>query len=200
MDKNFFIMGAPNAGKSTYLAALWHSINQNEVPTKLTLKEMTGDSQYLYRLEKKWLEIEVLGRTVPDQEKPELSLLLTDGNDELKLEFPDLSGETFQSIYETREITAELYRKIEQADVILYFINVEKASSADTESCDSLLWEKASMFWSILKTYIIFSSGNFSSISKVFALIRVTANLLSQFIYDYIIHDFTLNCNAYLKP
>lgn len=125
MDKNFFIMGAPNAGKSTYLAALWHSINQNEVPTKLTLKEMTGDSQYLYRLEKKWLEIEVLGRTVPDQEKPELSLLLTDGNDELKLEFPDLSGETFQSIYETREITAELYRKIEQADVILYFINVE---------------------------------------------------------------------------
>lgn len=125
MDKNFFIMGAPNAGKSTYLAALWHSINQNEVPTKLSLKEMTGDSQYLYRLEKKWLEIEVLGRTVPDQEKPELSLLLTDGNDELKLEFPDLSGETFQSIYESREITAELYRKIKQADVILYFINVE---------------------------------------------------------------------------
>ncbi len=28
MNKNFFIMGAPNAGKSTYLAALWHSINQ----------------------------------------------------------------------------------------------------------------------------------------------------------------------------
>ena len=106
MNKNFFIMGAPNAGKSTYLAALWHSINQKSIATSLTLKKMTGDLQYLYQLEHKWLEIE-------------------------QLEFPDLSGETFQNIYETRELTVELYEKISKADVILYFINIENIFPAE---------------------------------------------------------------------
>ena len=39
MDKKLFIMGAPNAGKSTYLAALWHSVNQDDLETKLKLKK-----------------------------------------------------------------------------------------------------------------------------------------------------------------
>ena len=100
-------MGAPNAGKSTYLAALWHSINQKSIATSLTLKKMTGDLQYLYQLEHKWLEIEQLERTVIGQEKMQLILLLTDGECDLNLEFPGLSGETFQNIYETRELTVE---------------------------------------------------------------------------------------------
>lgn len=124
MNKNFFIMGAPNAGKSTYLAALWHSINQKEVPTILTLDKMIGDVQYLYKLGEKWLEVEQLERTVVGQEIPELSILLTDGNNNLKLEFPDLSGETFQNIYELREMSHTLYEQIKKADVILYFINI----------------------------------------------------------------------------
>ena len=125
MNKSLFIMGAPNAGKSTYLAALWHSINQHEMSMKLKLKKMIGDSQYLCRIENKWLAYEPLERTVIGQEKRELTILLTDGTDELKLEFPDLSGETFQNIYENREMSSELYEKIYNANAILYFINVE---------------------------------------------------------------------------
>ena len=92
---------------------------------------MTGDLQYLYQLEHKWLEIEQLERTVIGQEKMQLILLLTDGECDLNLEFPDLSGETFQNIYETRELTVELYEKISKADVILYFINIENIFPAD---------------------------------------------------------------------
>lgn len=35
MNRKIFIMGAPNAGKSTYLAALWHSVIQTEMPISL---------------------------------------------------------------------------------------------------------------------------------------------------------------------
>ena len=77
-------MGAPNAGKSTYLAALWHSINQHEMSMKLKLKKMIGDSQYLCRIEKKCLAYEPLERTVIYQEKRELTILFTDVTDALK--------------------------------------------------------------------------------------------------------------------
>ena len=124
-------MGAPNAGKSTFLGALWNSVNQKEIHTELTLKKMVGDSQYLYRLEQKWLEVERLERTVIGQEKEKLSVLLTNGVDDLEVEFPDLSGETFQNIYESREISFELWDKISKADAILYFINVEDIHSPE---------------------------------------------------------------------
>ena len=125
MNKKIFIMGAPNAGNSTYLAALWYSINQKELKTRISLEKMGNNSQYLYSLSKKWLEIEQLERTVIGQEMPELSIHLTDGQNSLELEFPDLSGETFQNIYEKREMPLELYEKIVDSDAILYFINVE---------------------------------------------------------------------------
>lgn len=118
-------MGAPNAGKSTYLAALWHSVNQVEMPTKFKLQRMGKDTQYLYGLEKKWLAVEPLERTVIGQEISELTLLLTDGKQDLEVEFPDLSGETFQNIYENREMSRLLYERIYKANSILYFVNVE---------------------------------------------------------------------------
>lgn len=131
MNSKIFIMGAPNAGKSTFLGALWSSINQREVSTALTLKKMLGDDQYLYRLEQKWLEAEQLERTAIGQEKEKLSVLLTNGADDLEIEFPDLSGETFQNIYKNREVSFELRDKISVADAILYFINVEDIYSPE---------------------------------------------------------------------
>lgn len=131
MNSKIFIMGAPNAGKSTFLGALWSSINQKEVQTALTLKKMIGESQYLYRLEQKWLKVEQLERTAIGQEKEKLSVLLTNGTDDLEMEFPDLSGETFQNIYENREVSFELRDKISAADAILYFINVEDIHSLE---------------------------------------------------------------------
>lgn len=124
-------MGAPNAGKSTFLGALWNSINQREVQTKLTLKKMIGDSQYLYRLEQRWLKVERLERTVIGQEREKLSILLTNNIDDLEIEFPDLSGETFQNIYESREMSFELKDMISNADAVLYFVNVEDIHSPE---------------------------------------------------------------------
>lgn len=125
MSKKLFILGAPNAGKTTFLGALDYSVVQNNVKTKLTLDNTTGEQQYVHMLGLKWSEVEDVGRTLIGQEIEHQLLHLTDGKNILELEFPDFSGETFQNIYENREIAMDLKEKIEDADAILYFINVE---------------------------------------------------------------------------
>ena len=131
MNKKLFIMGAPNAGKSTFLAALWHSINQKDVHTDLTLERMAGNVNYLHGIEKKWLEVEKLGRTVMGQEQENLTILLYNDDVKLELEFPDLSGETFRDMYDKREISGKLKQKIENADSILYFVNVSDIHTSE---------------------------------------------------------------------
>ena len=131
MNKKLFIMGAPNAGKSTFLAALWHSINQKDVHTDLTLERMAGNVNYLHGIEKKWLEVEKLGRTVMGQEQENLTILLYNDDVTLELEFPDLSGETFREMYDKREISGKLKQKIENADSILYFVNVSDIHTSE---------------------------------------------------------------------
>lgn len=131
MNKKLFIMGAPNAGKSTFLAALWHSVNQKDVRTDLTLERMAGNVNYLQGIEKKWLEVDKLGRTVIGQEQENLTILLAKEDMKLELEFPDLSGETFRDMYDKREISNKLKQKIENADSILYFVNVSDIHTAE---------------------------------------------------------------------
>lgn len=42
MNRKIFIMGAPNAGKSTYLAALWHKSISHDVTS--IIAEMSGET------------------------------------------------------------------------------------------------------------------------------------------------------------
>jgi hypothetical protein len=123
--KQCYIMGLPNAGKTTYLAALWYSLNNASMQNKIKLSAM-GNTKYLADLCKKWVDAEQLGRTKLGYEKTEISIDIIDENkNNFCLRFPDLSGETFQNQYEKREISEELTEYIRIADGILMFINVD---------------------------------------------------------------------------
>ncbi|WP_312561940.1 TRAFAC clade GTPase domain-containing protein [Anaerospora sp.] len=122
--KRCYIMGLPNAGKTTYLAAIWYSLNNASIKNKIKLSTMTN-AKYLANLSKKWVDVEQLGRTKLGFEKSEISIDIVDENKNIfNLKFPDLSGETFQNQYEKREISAELVEYIKSADGILMFINI----------------------------------------------------------------------------
>jgi hypothetical protein len=123
MDKKCFIAGLPSAGKTTFLAALWHIINYDS-DTKLKLSKIEKE-QYLANLSKKWVNMEPLDRTVPTHEQANLSIKLELPNKKtFDLVLPDLSGETFQNQYEMREISEELAKYVVEADNVLFFINV----------------------------------------------------------------------------
>ena len=123
MYKKCFIAGLPSAGKTTFLAALWNLIN-HDPDAKLKLNKIEN-GQYLASLSNKWANMEPLERTVPSGEQADISIKLEMSNRTIfDLQLPDLSGETFQSQYEMREITEEVAKYIEDADAVLFFINV----------------------------------------------------------------------------
>lgn len=118
-------MGLPGAGKTTFLAALWHSINNNSVETKLKLNKIVN-GQYLAHLSQKWVDAEPLERTVPSNEQKDICInLIMPNGKTFDLFLPDLSGETFQKQYEQREISEELVEYIKAADAIIFFIHVD---------------------------------------------------------------------------
>jgi len=121
--KKCFIVGMPNAGKSTYLAAFWYSL-VNPTGNKLKLKSVEHE-EYLYGLSQKWSNCEELDRTALGEEAKDLSVNVIDANGhEFKIIMPDLSGETFSNCYEQRILDDDVVDYIIESDSIMLFINV----------------------------------------------------------------------------
>lgn len=125
MDKKCFIAGLPSAGKTTFLAALMNLISADNSDSKLKLHKIEN-VQYLTSLSEKWANMEPLERTVQSNEHIDITINLELPNKEtIDLFLPDLSGETFQNLYEMREIPEELANYIVEADTFLFFVNVK---------------------------------------------------------------------------
>lgn len=118
-------MGLPNAGKTTFLAALWYVVNNGENDAQLELFRIEGNTNYLAKLSESWLECKPIDRTKRGEEKKEITIYLTDKKENYAIQFPDLSGETFQNWYVQRKIEESLAEKIKEANSILFFINVK---------------------------------------------------------------------------
>jgi hypothetical protein len=116
-------MGMPEAGKTTFLAALWYCLT-NSNKNKLVFKESSKNLSYLSDMCQAWAELKPIPRTRQGFEELDITLILKDENgSEIELTFPDISGETFQAQYDNREITTELYKYIKDTSGIILFIN-----------------------------------------------------------------------------
>lgn len=125
-ERTCFIMGLPSAGKTSFLAALSHSLIQKKEKTMLRWPRFTENSQYLTQLSEMWLAGEEPGRTQEAAQQKSLRLELEDdGGQEFQVSFPDLSGELFQRCLADREIDRSLADTIKQSDGIMLFISPE---------------------------------------------------------------------------
>lgn len=141
--KSCFIMGLPEAGKTTYLAALWYLLGL-ENRTVLSLKEYIGNHKYLAQLSEIWLGATKVSRTNIRAEEKVLPLLLVDNkHQQFEVNFPDLSGESFQKQYSEREIDKDLAEYICQSDGILLFINPEKIIEPTLISQTNYKWRNS---------------------------------------------------------
>jgi Double-GTPase 1 len=121
------VIGFPEAGKTTFLAALWHVAESGEVQGSLQLERISEDARHLNSIKDNWLLCRRVGRTqIPTEQS--VSLWLRDeGNDTIgEVVFPDLSGETFQNQWNDRHWTRAYAELVSEASCVLLFLHPGK--------------------------------------------------------------------------
>lgn len=121
------IVGLPSSGKTTFLAALWHLLNAGEIPTSLALGLHTGDNRHLNDLVQRWRRCDqVLHTSLGDEATVNINLLNPLTGQKLTVAFPDLSGESFESQFETRTCERSYLESYEAETGTLAFVNANR--------------------------------------------------------------------------
>src|SRR5712692_2166980 len=117
---NLLMVGLPTAGKTTYLAALWDSLESGR--GHLSLSRLPDSTAYLNQIREAWLKCVEIGHTthgVINQTTLEINL----PKGQALLSIPDLSGEYFRDAWEKRTWTKSIDQLVQDAEGILLFVH-----------------------------------------------------------------------------
>ncbi len=121
-----FLIGLPSAGKTTFLAALWHVVETGEVQGALKLSRLHGEKEYLNKIRNLWADAHPLERTSVSGEQI-VSMLLeeTQGESTTEVFFPDMSGESFELQWRHRRTTKQYAQLLQDTAGGLLLIHPE---------------------------------------------------------------------------
>jgi hypothetical protein len=124
MNPNFVIMGLPESGKTTFLAALWHVVQAEEKPCRLKLDKLEGDLTYLNAIAEAWRTYRPVARTSQTGDT-DVAMHLVDSVSMAQgtAFFPDIAGERFSDQVEARRSRRTFVDNVEKCDGILLFIS-----------------------------------------------------------------------------
>lgn len=120
------IIGLPESGKTTLLAALWHTVREKGACTSLTFADLSqGNYEHLNTLAKRWRAGKRQQRTQLAGTKA-VSMRLKDGSGRtVEVSFPDSPGEDFSRMWERRELD-ETMRTTLLAPAIVLVVNGDR--------------------------------------------------------------------------
>jgi hypothetical protein len=142
MGGNFVIMGLPESGKTTFLAALWHLVEAGETSSRLRLDRYQGDVSYLNLISEAWRNFKKVPRTSQVGGDVDVTIPLVDTETGVKgaAYFPDLAGETFDIQVELRRCRPEFIDAVAKDDGILFFISANvKGESMSVVELNALM-------------------------------------------------------------
>ncbi len=128
---NLLFVGLPQSGKTTYLAALWHVLEDQSSTTRLKRKQNSVDRTYLNQIAEAWRACTPVPRTALQSDDTTVALHLEgDGFGEFTLTVPDLGGEAFEQQLEHRKMSAAHSALFREANGVLLFVHpdVEKGT------------------------------------------------------------------------
>jgi len=124
-EKNIALMGLPETGKTSFLAALWHVVESSELDSSFLCKKIQGDRRYLEEIRGKWLKCEELERTKIPEDLISISILLEreEDNELVTLNIPDLAGEIFNKHFEERSCSIGFNEMMNSSSSLILFVN-----------------------------------------------------------------------------
>jgi hypothetical protein len=121
------LVGLPEAGKTTFVVALWHVASSDEVPESLTVDRFfEGDREYIQKARDRWLAYEQVGRNKNPDVQNLIRLTLRERSSDarpLQLTIPDLAGETFRQQFVERGWKRSFLQRLDETTALLLFIN-----------------------------------------------------------------------------
>lgn len=123
MERPLVIAGFPESGKTTYLAALW-SILTTGSSSILRFESLgEGDFSHLNAIAKRWLGgFRPFHTEIPGNKVVRMNLFDRDQK-QVRLAFPDLSGESYRHMFEERECDTQVAQILTSGEGMLYFIH-----------------------------------------------------------------------------
>jgi hypothetical protein len=136
---NLLFVGLPQSGKTTYLAALWHVLEDQSSPTKLKRKHNSGDRAYLNLIAEAWRACTPVPRTALQTDDTTVALHLEgDGFGEFTLTVPDLGGEAFEQQLEHRKMSAAHAALFREANGVLLFVHPDVKKGTQISEQDQI--------------------------------------------------------------
>lgn len=133
---HFLLIGLPETGKTSFLAALWYMVDQSAIDCALRLHKLKGERKYLNEIRDAWLQYRSVPRNRAESDVAvSMSLERRDTGAILELSFPDLAGESFRLQWAAREFTTEYDDHLSNSKGGVLFIhpeNIEKPIQIQT--------------------------------------------------------------------
>lgn len=119
-DPDVSIIGLPESGKTTLLAAIWHMVREAGSVTALKFDGLSqGNYEHLSGLAKRWRAGKKQQRTETSGMKVVSMRLKTAQGRSVEVSFPDMPGEDFSGMWEKREIDQAMVGTLEAKAIVL---------------------------------------------------------------------------------
>lgn len=121
-NKLNIMVGFPNTGKTTFIAALWKYLKDVKNNT-FELDHYPSNREYLEHLVESWLHCVPVARTISNKYEKVSFTIKTKGGPCVDIIIPDIAGETYRRVFLTREIEKNLALNLSEANGLIVFIN-----------------------------------------------------------------------------
>jgi hypothetical protein len=126
-ENSIVICGLPGSGKTTFLAALWHLVFSKELPTTLELKSISdSDKTYVNEIAARWRNAKMQDHTKLGPSRFVGMELMDRSKEPVRITFPDLSGESYQRMWEEREVDKDVAAILRARTAILLFVHCDQ--------------------------------------------------------------------------
>jgi hypothetical protein len=121
LEKAVVAIGLPSSGKTTFLAALWHLIQARKIESKFILAALkAGEGPHLKAISARWLQAKKQERTFHTKNRTVTIALKTSEGVQFDLSFPDIAGEAFAEIWESRQCDPSVVESLRAPGVLLF--------------------------------------------------------------------------------